>query len=276
MTTVSQFDTQSVRPWNKPQPDTHEVIKFPRAFVAPPRLPAGFRELDIDHKANIRARLQIDNIRKDQADYHVISWADTTLYSGIVDSLNLAPANLEFLWGEHERNLLQNPSAPSAVRINFNRPFVTPPKIAVFFSLVDLDKNHNWRLKTYPTSIDANGFTLNIETWADTILYSARVAWVAYPEDREHIFSTSVNTMDVRPWNQPQLQQSKAITFGNVEFWRPPTVFMGLNQMDFDHNHNLRVKAYPENITTTGLTWHIDAWADTVLYSTGVTIIAVN
>jgi hypothetical protein len=276
MSTISQFDTQSVRLWNKPQPDTHAVVQFPRKFVAPPRLPHGFRQLDIDCNANIRAKSTIDNVRDESADYHITSWADTTLYSGIVDSLNLAPANLEFLTGEHMRNLLADPKAPSAVRINFERPFVTPPKVAVFFNLVDLDKSKGWRLKTTATNIDAKGFTLNIETWADTKLYAAQAAWVAYPEDREHIFSASVNTMDVRPWDKPQPTQSKPITFGNVEFWKTPNVFMAINQFDFKNEHNLRVRAYADNITTGGLTWHIDSWADTILYSTGVTIIAVN
>jgi hypothetical protein len=276
MSTISQFDTQSVRLWNKPQPDTHGTVRFPRSFVAPPRLPVGFRQLDIDRGANIRAKATIDNIRNDSADYHITSWADTTLYSGIVDSLNLAPGNLEFLTGEHMRNLIQNPNAPSSVRINFERPFVTPPKVAVFFNLVDLDKSKNWRLKTTATNIDTKGFTLNIETWADTILYAAQACWVAYPEDREHIWSTSVNTMDVRAWDKPQATQSKAVTFGNVEFWKTPNVFMALNQFDFETGHNLRVRAYADNVSTSGLTWHIDSWADTVLYSTGVTILAVN
>jgi hypothetical protein len=276
MSTVTQFDTQTVHAWDKPQPDTHAVVKYPRAFVAPPRLPHGLRELDMDHKANIRVSATVDNIKKDSADYHVTSWADTTLYSGIVDSLNLAPGNLEFLTGEHERSPLRDPKAPSSVRINFERPFVTPPKVVLFFNLLDLDKNRNFRVKTYATNVDTKGFTLHIETWADTILYTARTCWLAYPEDKQHIFSTSVNTMDVRPWDHPQEKQSKAITFGNVEFYKTPTVFLAMNELDFSHQHNLRVKCYVDNVTKTGLTWHIDSWADTILYSTGMSIIAVN
>jgi len=276
MSTTTQFETSSVRPWNKPEHDTHAVVNFPRTFVAPPRLPHGLRMLDIDRNANIRAQSTIDHITDKSADFHVISWADTTLYSGIVNALNLAPANLEFLNGEHTRNLLAEPNAPSAVRINFERPFVTPPKVVAFFNLIDLDKNHNWRLKTSATNIDTKGFTLHIETWADTILYAARVAWVAYPEDREHIFSTSVNTGEIRPWHEPRPTQSKAITFGNVEFWKTPSVFVALNIIDLDFKANLRVNAYVDGVSKSGLTWHIDSWADSVLYSAGATIIAVN
>jgi hypothetical protein len=232
--------------------------------------------LDIDRKANIRVRSQIQNIQNDSATYHISSWADTTLYSGISNSLNLAPANLEILCGEHTRNLLSDPHAPKSVRVNFERPFVTPPKVLPFFNLIDLDKSKNWRLKTTATEIDTKGFTLSIETWSDTILYSATAAWIAYPEDREHIFSTSVSTSDVRPWNEPQLKQGKAIKFCNVEFWKTPNVFVALNQIDIDCKANLRISASVDAVSTTGLTWNIDAWADTVLYSASASIIAVN
>jgi len=276
MSTISEFDTHSVHVWNKPQPDTSAQVNFPHPFVAPPRLPHGFRELDIDKNANIRAKATIDNISNTSGVYHVTSWGDTTLYSGIVDSLNLAPANLETLTGEHSRNLVEEPQAPASVRIDFERPFVSPPKVVVFFNVIDLDRSKGWRLKTTASDIDEHGFTLNIETWGDTILYAAQACWVAYPEDREHIFSTSVSTQDIRPWNKPQLQQSKSVDFGNVEFWKNPNVFVALNEFDIDCKATFRLKAYVDNVTQSGLTWHIDAWADTVLYSAGATIIAVN
>jgi len=272
MSTVSQFDTQSVRNWNDPQPDTFAEVKFPRPFVLPPRLPHGIRQLDVDKSANIRVKTPIQNITRTSGVYHVTSWADTTLYSGIVDSLNLAPANLEFLNGEHVRSAAN----PASTRINFERPFLTPPKVLVFFNQIDLDKDRNWRLETTATDIDKTGFTLNIKTWSDTILYSATAGWIAYPEDRAHIFSTSVNTKEVRPWDKPQLKQSKSIGFGDVEFWKTPNVFVAWNVFDISKAANFRLKAYVDDVTQKGLTWHIDTWFDTILYSAGATIIAVN
>lgn len=60
------------------------------------------------------------------------------------------------------------------------------------------------------------------------------------------------------------------------EFWKKPSVFIALNSLDIGCNANLRVNAYVDNISTTRLVWHIDSWADTVLYSAGATIIAFN
>lgn len=276
MSTVSQFDTQSIRLRNKPQHDTFIQVSFQRPFVAPPRLPHGIRQLDISSDAEIRVKSTINDITEASAVCHIDSWHDSTLYSGAVNSLNLAPANLEFQNGEHTRSLTANPQDPASTRINFERPFVTPPKVVVFFNLIDLDKGRNWRLKTSATGIDEKGFTLNIETWDDTILNAAGVGWIAYPEDRTHIFSTSVDTAEVRSWKTPQTQTSKAISFGDVEFWKNPNVFVALNKFDLGRGHNFRLTAFVDHVTQQGLTWHLDSWDDTVLYSAGASILAVN
>ena len=255
---------------------SQSILNFPHPFVGRPRLAHGFRELDVGNNANIRVTSKLQNVTGTSADCQVTSWGDTTLYSAAVDVLALAPGDLDFLTGEHMRNPWINPNDPASVRINFERRFVTPPKVVVFFNCIDLDKSRVWRLKTTATDIDPEGFTLNIETWSDTIFYAARVGWIAYPEDHEHIFSTSVNTMDVRPWYQPQATQSREIGFNAVDFWKNPSVFIALNYLDIDSRGNLRVNAYVDGVNTNGLVWHIDSWDNTVLYAAGASIIAFN
>jgi len=276
MPILCEFKTGSVRPWNNPRPDTRATINFPHSFVALPRVPHGLSSLDIGKNANVRVKSTIKSFTRHWADCHITTWSDTTLYGGIDHIFVLAPNNLDFLTGEHMRNLSADPTDPPSVRVNFERSFPTPPKVVVFFNYIDLDKSRNWRLKTTATDIDANGFTLSIETWSDTILYAAQACWIAYPEDREHIFSTSVNTTEVRPSYLPQLQQSKAIEFDGVEFWKDPSVFIALNSFDIDCKANFRIGARVDNVSRTGLTWHIDSWWDTVLYSAGASIIAFN
>jgi hypothetical protein len=233
------------------------------------------RSLDIGNNANIRVKSTTHNSTKNWVDCHIAAWGDTTMIHGAIDNVFvLPPANMQYLTGEHMRKL----NDPASVRVKFERQFITPPKVVVFLNYIDLDKEHNWRLKTSATDIGVTGFTLNIETWADTILYGAQACWIAYPEDEPHIFSTSVNTMDVRPWYKPYIQHktSSKITFNNVEFLKDPTVFVALNSFDVDCHANLRITAYVDGVNRTGLDWHIDSWWDTVLYSAGASIIAFS
>ena len=267
---LCEFDTTDIRPASKPWPDTGTTMAFPHSLVSRPRLSHGFRMLDINKSATVRAKATIPYFNNTFTECHIATWLNTTLHGGIAHILVLPPADLDFLTGEHARNS----DDPSSVRITFERRFVTPPKVVVFFNYIDLEMVHNWRLYVGASDIDMNGFTLNIDTWGDTILYGVQACWIAYPEDRPHIFSASVNTMG--PITKPQKNQSKHITFGEVKFREDPTVFVGLNLIDIDHNTNLRVNAHVDGVSKTGLVWHIDTWDDTVLYAAGASIIAFD
>ena len=247
------------------------TVYFPRPFVACPRLPLGIHRLHTT-KENVDVQTKIPFFTKDWANCHFIAGNPSALYNAGGHVFALAPSDLDFLTGEHSRYL----QTPASVRVDFERPFVTPPKVVVFFNRIKFDNDHNWRVVTTASNIDVNGFTLNIQTWSDTVLYAAQTCWVAYPEDREHIFTTSVSTADIRPRNQPQLGHSKMISFNGIEFYKTPSVFIALNYLDVDCKADLRMNTYVNCISTTGLMWHIDTWDDTVLYGAGLAIIAFN
>jgi len=270
---VGHFDTQSIRFSRHPRSDTFAEIHFPQAYIAPPRLPHGFSYIDVDHRTDIRIKATIEEVKKASAVYRATFWEDTILYRMAITSFDLGPANIDFLTGEYSRDLANNPSSAPSLRIDFEHPFVTPPKVVAFFNLLDMDQKKGCRIRTTASKIDRNGFTLSIESWGDTVLRCVRACWIAYPEDRRHIFSASVNTRQVFPVGK---EWKSAIRYTDVKFWRTPDVFAALNEVDSDGKFDLRIKAYVANVTTIGLTWHIDTWSDSILNSAGATIIAVN
>jgi hypothetical protein len=261
---------------------TQRTFYFPRPFVDRPRLAHGLRQLDIANNANIRVSSTFHNLTKSSADCEIITWSDTTLGTAVADVFAIAPGELDILTGEYMRSLWKDPNAPASVRIDFERPFKTPPKVVVFLNCIDLERSRNWRVQATASDIDADGFTLYVGTYLDTIFYAARVGWIAYPEDREHIFSTSVSTLDLRPVDQPQHRHSQEISFDSSEFrvkpafHKTPSIFVALNSFDIGCNANLRINAYVNGVSKTSLVWNIDTVNDTVLYSAGATIIAFN
>ncbi|KAF8641304.1 hypothetical protein AX16_010083 [Volvariella volvacea WC 439] len=183
----------------------------------------------------------------------------------------LAKFSLDILSGEYKHVGFDS---PIDVRIDFERLFVTPPKVVIFVNHIAFYKSTNWSLVTKATNIDTNGFTLTIESWAGTTFYGAIVGRITYHEDRKNIFSTSVNTMDIRSPDWSQHKHGRPISFGNFKFLERPNVFMAINQFDFSHQANLRLNTYVDDVSTNGVTWNIDSWSDSVLHSAGVTIIA--
>ncbi|KAJ3576830.1 hypothetical protein NP233_g151 [Leucocoprinus birnbaumii] len=271
--TVSGFDTRQNHAPSNPQPDTHTTIRFPQPYVAPPRILHGLCLVDASKEQNIRIDSRVTNITKESATFHVTSWHESKLHQAVIRFLSICPTDLRYLSGQHTRDL----NAPPATHIHFQRPFLTPPKVVVFFNHINLDKDHDWNVFTTATDIDVDGFTLNIDTRGDTVLYRARVAWFAYPEDREHVYSTSINMRQIHQVGYPQfLHEIKPISFSETKFNGTPEVFVALNAFEISCKENFCIKAYVDNVTKDGLTWHIETWSNAILSSAGATIIAVK
>ena len=253
---------------------TQRSLTFPHPFADRPRLIHGLREIDVKNDANIRVSSTLHNITRHSADCNIITWGDTTLWSAVADVIALTPADSDILIGEHMRSLWRNPNSPAFVRINLERPFPTPPIVVVFFNCIELDRSRNWRLKTTATDIDTDGFTLHIDTWWDTIFYAARVGWIAYPNNKGNIFNTSVSTGLFPHPGRQGYRHSSELSFRALEMPSVPSVFIALNHLDIDCKAGLRINAYVDSISSTGLTWHIDSWNDTIVYSVGATLVA--
>ncbi|KZP17053.1 hypothetical protein FIBSPDRAFT_1047154 [Athelia psychrophila] len=101
-----------------------------------------------------------------------------------------------------------------------------------------------------------------------------RATWIAYPEDRPFVYSGTANVKDVRAGSDTVANNSQAIDFGGTQFWKTPSVFVALNSLDLGCGRNLRLRASVDNISTSGLTWHIDTWDDSILYSGGISYLA--
>jgi len=281
---VCRFDTKSVD-----NSTTSKSVEFCK-YITPPRLSHGFSYLDFDIvQRDICAEATITDIQNDSAVYRVTTWNNTILERAIVSSLNLAPADVDFLTGEHCLTSRDHdpPLQAASVRINFERRFITCPKVVVFFNLLDIAYPYQGqthpsvrvRLSTTASEIDPGGFSLTFERSDTTILRRCQACWIAYPADREHIISASINMIDLprASSERPQVRYDQAIYFSSgVAFWKIPSVFVALNMLEFDWKERLRVDAFVDGVTMSGLTCHVETKADNCLRCVGATIIAVN
>lgn len=274
MSGVGSFNTEEVRFSDQHYPQNYKVIYFPKKYVAPPRLPIGLTSVDMKGGTDLRIRAYADPVQAEKFTAHIDTWGDSTLYSAGFNYLIEKPGDLAFQSGEFEDSPSTNPRKETSHRINFDRPFVTPPKVIVFLKAWEMSGGEASRLRTFPSDIDAKGFTLHFETWGPTALLSGVAGWIAYPEDKEHIYSGAENTGEVRPWEYASKQTHSDVVFQDTEFPRPPIIFFALSHVDIDSSKDFRIKTYVDNVSTKGMTWHIDSWADTRLWSATVSYIA--
>jgi hypothetical protein len=63
--------------------------------------------------------------------------------------------------------------------IFFERPFSTPPVVQVGIVGLDASKDDNLRFSLRAEQIGADGFTLSVETWLNTKIWSVEISWLA-------------------------------------------------------------------------------------------------
>lgn len=61
----------------------------------------------------------------------------------------------------------------------FERRFSSPPLVHVGVVGIDVSKDDNVRLSVRAESITEHGFTLRVETWLNTKIWSVEISWLA-------------------------------------------------------------------------------------------------
>lgn len=271
---IGTFHTGEVRPWDIPQQNTEKVITFQNPYSTPPCLLLGFNEFNTGSSPKVQ--VSACTIQKDRFTAH-IDGGD--LYSCGCTWLEVAANDPDFQFGTF--NVLEdhhptNPKDRTARLITFPRAYSAPPKVVVWLTAFSMHAKKSLCVTAYAANITATSFTINLGSWSDTVLYSATATWVAYAADKANIFSGRFKTEDVRPWNDPQLNNSKYVEFGKNIFSAPPRIFSTIDTISIDCKHNLRLRVYSSSVSAAGMTWHLDSWDDTVLYSAWASYIALG
>lgn len=87
--------------------------------------------------------------------------------------------------------------------VTFAHPYATPPIVVVWLTGFDMSQDNPWRLKTFATDVTEKGFTIHINAWRDSELFSAGVAWTAYPEGDPGVYSARLEIQPPGSWKSP-------------------------------------------------------------------------
>lgn len=273
---AGQFNTMENRPWDKPQLVYEKIKYYYKKYDSVPQLPVGITSLDISQSANLRVRATTSEATNEMFKATLETWGDTLLYSASMTYLEKSPA-FDYIqtgvYNTQETRPWREPREKTSKRINFTTPFSAPPKVVTWLQALDMKKDTNWRVTVHATDIDNTGFTVNADTWGDSVLYQAGVTWLAYPAGQPGVTSGRFNTQDVRSWQNPRHENSGIKNFDKA-FSKTPKVIMALDTLDYDHTKNLRVRLSTSSVTSTGITWHLQSWGDSIMFTTGASFFA--
>lgn len=275
---IGTFHTNELRSWEEVRHNTSKVVTFAEKYAMVPGLVVGLTELDICRDVNVRAKAFTSKIQRDQFEIHLDSWEDTTLYGAGCAWLQIEADDVDFQYGNYytaEDRPWTASQMQNTREVRFKRAYTAPPMVVVWLSLIDLGQGGAWRIKAFAADVTAVGFTMHIDTWGDSMLYDAVASWAAYPVDRPGVASGCFSTLDTGSWAQPQLYNSAYEPFGDGVFEKPPRIFVAINALDISRGDHMRLKVTVDNVSKAGMTWHLDSWEGTVLYSAGASYIAL-
>ncbi|THG96395.1 hypothetical protein EW026_g5430 [Hermanssonia centrifuga] len=276
---TGSFNTMSIRSWDRPANENVGTINFTIPRPSPPTLLLGINWFDMGFNVNTRLLCKVVNVAQTSASINLQSFSDTVNYSSGCSWLTVPSGDSDFQSGHFstaDDHVWSSPQALTSRKITFAKAYSAPPKVVVWLDSIDVGYNCNPRFTVFASDIQADGFTIHVDTWGGSNLYLGGATWAAYSANRTDIRSGSYNITDVRSWDSPQLLNAGQVAFGGANFSKLPNVFMALNSIDVAPRVNPRIRLSASDITTSGMTWHLDAWSDTVLYTAGASYIAFD
>lgn len=224
---------------------------------------------------NLRILASIDNTSKNGFEVHADTWNDSQLYSAGVSWMETVDPT-KFQAGSFDTKNYSSPAQPLSKltqHIQFSQAFTSTPTVLVFLKGFDLSKDHDWQVIPLILNTSSSGFDITVEAGSHTQCFGAQVTWVAFPSFMPAVCGGTINASDTST-----LQRSGKVSFPKDKFVKgapPSRVMLALNSLNFKHGKDLRIKAYADNITEEGFTWHAESWSDSLFVAAGLSWVAL-
>ncbi|KAF8698287.1 Zinc-dependent metalloprotease, partial [Rhizoctonia solani] len=231
--------------------------------------PIGLHLIDCFNSNHVRLRSSFDKVKFDgknntfQATCHLDSWMDTRMHNSSCTWLpHFNDRNFQSGVGEIKKVAQEY----TTIDVKFEHKYASAPKVVTWLCCLDLFKEGDWRVEATAEDITTDGFKLKFRVWGSTKAHWVKASWIAHPSDRSDIESGSFNTMEQRPWDKPQHNHEKKVTF-TKKFERAPVVYYAISRIDQTNSSSLRARAYCKDVTPQGMTVCLESWMETVMYS---------
>ncbi|GLA25390.1 hypothetical protein CBS147346_2907 [Aspergillus niger] len=274
----ARFTTQDFRPPSRSNLLNALQVNFDPEYKEAPSVAVGLTELNLSKDFNVRIKAYADRITESGFVIHADSWADTILFSAGAAWFEVSSTDTEFQTGNFDTLELHpwNEAKPqNRKRVVLERSFAEPPKVLVWLQGFDMDKRKDWRIAVHASNISSEGFDIHIDTWGDSILYSASASWIAYPADKEGIFSGVVDSSIRQNTTSPSQVKGGRVDFPRGVFDRKHRVYAAIKSFNVSCKHDLRLNIQTEKITKDGFDWKVEAGGDSMLNGAGISYVVI-
>lgn len=230
--------------------------------TTPRRLALVINSLDINSGSNLSVRTYSDILKT----HHIFSVTlescfDTILCGAGCRWMEIEKANSDNQPGTFDTtddHSWTNPQPGTSRKITFSSAYLAPPKVFSRLKSLDTNSDRGSRVNLYTTEVTKVGFTINIDIWGHSEIYSCGATWIAYPIDMKNVASGVVQTA------KSSDSSSDYVKFGFMGFMAPPRVLLGISKLNFTADRRLRISLTSSEVSKEGMRWQI-ATSDNVL-----------
>jgi hypothetical protein len=178
------FSTTDDRPSSdKPQMQNKRTITFPNPFHdTPPKVIVWLNGFHISNKSNWRCRAYVTDITINSFVIHIDTWANTKLYSATASWIAYPSDRPNISSGTFNTMDVRPwyiPKTKTKGTAKFQQKFESAPRVLAALNQLDISSRTNFRLKLETSNISTTDLNWHLETWGDTVLYSAAGSYIA-------------------------------------------------------------------------------------------------
>jgi len=255
---------------NSPVRNTAVNVAFPEAFSTRPRIVLGICGFDCNKSNNTRIRVTAQNITCNGFQILGESWADSTTW--LTNVTWIATISPKVATGSVRAGSWPSDPVRSFRRnVNFPSRFDRVPDIWLALSAMDCGSGKNTRINATAENITQAGFTLLIESWADSVTWQVDVDWLASIDDKLRCGSKPVGSWPnsaIRP-STPRSSSALSLPTSRTVI-ASSTAFSGL---DVDCAANTRIQTKLGIDRSNNCQVVAETWADSTVWMTNINYI---
>lgn len=168
---------------SSPNTDNPSVqIRFDHAYTEIPKVVVWFKQLDVSNNADCNVKAEVSDITKEGFKLTVKALEKTTMHGATAVWIAHSSTRSNIASGNFDTTNIRSKDEPqpkNSMTITFNKQFGRIPRVLVALNYVNMSNGKNLRIKAFATDITKTGMQLNIDSWDDSVLYSAGAGWLA-------------------------------------------------------------------------------------------------
>jgi hypothetical protein len=234
-------------------------IDFRGKYSKLPRLITGISLIDAGRAIAPNFALGSENLTTKGFNARIRTLGQTQCVNMALNWMVLPDNGIHMEAGEvHTSGIQRKELDPAYIRLYFPQPFEKPPVVRCWFKSVEFGAprpTDYYALKTFPANIEADSFTVAVESWYNRGFVNASVGWFAYDQKAHgiQIRSDDVKLMRDDPdsftldWKANPLQQK-------------PSQFIAICAFDINGALCAKVRANNDFISSDGATFTLGRW----------------